>query len=514
MQVPNFLIMLGNRRNLIFRVSIVFNIAVLLYAAMHYSGNSAPGVDWVPITSEGLERTAELRYLKEDVRNETMVRFAEFGPRVAESTSQKVVPSTMSTVKKTVSSTASDVDKKISAAPSEVNIVNETLDVYDESVLSETTLTLLRQLLGCNDKDFLPETLQRGEFWVLKNYVRANHGAIACHESITYTTHGGFEFLDNLLPLVERWMAPVSLAIHAPGSDMMPTVNSIRYLRDCVGNDLILQYVTFHIFFSNKHIPSTIPVPEDFLKTSYNCSEPPPYIVNSSTTYKQQKNLLYPINVGRNIARGSALTHFVLPSDIELYPSPDLVPKFLNMIARNEAPLSTSSKPRVFPISIFEIAKNQNAPTTKSELQVMLRNKTAIPFHKYVCPTCHNIPHGKEWMTTLEGNQMEVFHVGKRQGKFVHWEPIFIGTNQDPFYDERLSWEGKQDKMTQGYVLCVKDYEFMILNNAFLVHKPGIKYYTKNVKRDKIGSRQSAYVRNVIHPELKKLYGVKSGCVL
>jgi hypothetical protein len=29
------------------------------------------------------------------------------------------------------------------------------------------------------------------------------------------------------------------------------------------------------------------------------------------------------------------------------------------------------------------------------------------------------------------------------------WEPIFIGTNLDPFYDERLTWEGRRDKMTQ-----------------------------------------------------------------
>lgn len=199
--------MLGNRRNLIFRVSIVFNIAVFLYAAVHYSGNSAQGVEWVPITSDGSERVAEYRYLKEDVRNDTVLKLPEPSARiVGEYTSQKVVPypSTTSTVKKTVSSTASDVEKKISAVPSEANIINETLEMYDENVLSESTLTVLRTLLACNDKDFRPETMQRGEFWVLKNYVRANHGDIACHETITYTTHGGFEFLDNLLPLLER----------------------------------------------------------------------------------------------------------------------------------------------------------------------------------------------------------------------------------------------------------------------------------------------------------------------
>lgn len=55
-------------------------------------------------------------------------------------------------------------------------------------------------------------------------------------------------------------MAPVSLAIHAPGADLNPTVDSIRYLRDCLGNDLIRQYVTFHVFFSNKHIPGKVSV--------------------------------------------------------------------------------------------------------------------------------------------------------------------------------------------------------------------------------------------------------------
>lgn len=98
-----------------------------------------------------------------------------------------------------------------------------------------------------------------------------------------------------------------------------------------------------------------IPDPEVFLNTPYNCSEKPPYIVNSSTTYMKQKSLLYPVNVARNIARDAALTHYILPSDIELYPSPNLVPRFLNMIARNAKPLNTSTKPRVFPISIFEV---------------------------------------------------------------------------------------------------------------------------------------------------------------
>lgn len=66
------------------------------------------------------------------------------------------------------------------------------------------------------------------------------------------------------------------------------------------------------------------------------CLREPPYkIVKGSETFRSKKGLLYPINIGRNIARNSALTHFILPSDIELYPNPGLPKDFLMMIARN-----------------------------------------------------------------------------------------------------------------------------------------------------------------------------------
>ena len=46
-------------------------------------------------------------------------------------------------------------------------------------------------------------------------------------------------------------------------------------------------------------------------------------------------------------------------------------------------------------------------------------------------------------------DELHVFHVGKRNPPYQHWEPIYIGTHDDPLYDERLSWEGRSDKMTQ-----------------------------------------------------------------
>ena len=59
-------------------------------------------------------------------------------------------------------------------------------------------------------------------------------------------------------------------------------------------------------------------------------------------------------------------------------------------------------------------------------------------------------------------DDLNVFHIGKRHKPYQRWEPIYIGTQSDPLYDERLTWEGKSDKMTQ--VLAILNDYFNSLN--------------------------------------------------
>ena len=65
---------------------------------------------------------------------------------------------------------------------------------------------------------------------MLYNYIRAAR-QFKCDESITYTTHGQFTFLDNLEPLLERWQGPISVAVYAPGSDFQDAILNILYYR-------------------------------------------------------------------------------------------------------------------------------------------------------------------------------------------------------------------------------------------------------------------------------------------
>ncbi|CAO1393759.1 unnamed protein product [Diamesa hyperborea] len=488
------------RRNWLLKCSILVNIVVILYICSHVMiGNSSNNLTFgnggsasfliqqSPSTQQQPQQTAQ----QEQQKTQSLTQQLQDEHELAIILHNKEV----------------ELEKKIK--------MQESSQVSLKCIKYFNILLKILMLLNCHNKDYKPYTEQRGDFWVLKNYVRAEHGELKCYETITYTTHADYTFLDNLIPLLERWSAPISIALHAPGTDFMPTVNAIKYLRDCLPeSNLVRQFVTFHIYFSTKHVPKVVPKVDKVLTPPYNCSINPPFFnISSQNLYKTQKKLLYPVNVGRNIARDASQTHFLLASDIELYPNPGLVRKFLEMVARNDPPLRRKA-PRVYPLSIFEVDSSMAVPRDKTELQELLRTNKAIPFHKRVCASCHGVPKSKEWMAANETDDLGVFFIGKRVGYFVHWEPIYIGTHADPHYDERLSWEGKSDKMTQGYSLCVLDYEFHILDNAFLVHKPGIKVLKKDPKRAMLAAKTNQLIKKIIYPELQVLYGTRKGCAV
>lgn len=523
------------RRNWVLRLSIILNVAVLLYVGTHIASKNG-GVDFIEelqasgrnlasidISQLPLEPASSSGGGAAAVASPKFVAVVDNTDKSAAATSQsdaesKESPTPLLPASSSVISTKKPTKPSSSVATSEQSVVMDLRDqkvsqpVPPEAAPQNVTLRTLEDVVKCHDRNTDPRTAQRSDFWVLYNYVPARR-KFRCHESVTYTTHADYTFLDNLAPLLERWQGPVSLAIHAPGTDFAPTLEAIRYARDCL-SPLVSEFVTFHLFFGTRHVPKQVPPARGATAVAANCSLPAPWInVTAASLYKTKAKILYPVNIGRNIARESAVTHYILPSDIELYPSPGLIQDFLEMIRRQDAPLRHPN-PKVFPLPIFELEKGVELPANKTQLKTMLKNGTAIPFHKKLCPGCHNIPKSKEWMAAKESAGLHVFHIGKRIGYFVHWEPIFIGTHNDPLYDERLSWEGKSDKMTQGYALCVLDYEFQILDNAFLVHKPGIKTMKKDPQRAMLAGKTNALIRKVIFPELKVLYGTKKGCAV
>ncbi|XP_030383742.1 beta-1,4-glucuronyltransferase 1 [Scaptodrosophila lebanonensis] len=397
-----------------------------------------------------------------------------------------------------------------------VESVNETKYLpADTSAEHRENMLRVRMHLYCQDRPYKARKILRTNYWVLENYVMAEHGAIPCFSSITYTTHADYRYLDNLIPLLERWRAPISLAVYAPGTDFVSTLNSIRWLLQCAPQrDLVRAFVSFHIYFNALHMPSAVPKSEHVLKRKVDCKDEAPFAdPELPMTYRKQHFLNYPVNVGRNIARDAAVTHFVLASDIELYPTPHLVERFMDMLGRNPKMMKNNS-PHVYVLRVFEVEQNVTVPDTKKELKYLLRKGLAISFHSRLCPECHEGPRLKAWIAAKSSDVLNIFHVGQRIGSAIRWEPIFIGTQMDPVYEERLSWEGMSDKMTQAYALCALGYKFLILDNAFLTHKPGIKTTVGDIERVFLAARTYYMISRKMVNELRIMYGNRWGCTI
>ncbi|XP_013780779.1 beta-1,4-glucuronyltransferase 1-like [Limulus polyphemus] len=162
-------------------------------------------------------------------------------------------------------------------------------------------------------------------------------------------------------------------------------------------------------------------------------------------------NLPYPINVARNVARLNAKTHYVFASDVELYPSENIIPRFLRLVENMKKKNSNfATKRQVFVLPVFEVKSGIQPPTKKSDLKTLMETNLAISFHQYVCDVCHRIPNLDGWLQTNGSiDSLKIFITTKRKyhGRLFGWEPFFIGTNQDPLFDERLVWNGRVNKM-------------------------------------------------------------------
>ena len=305
----------------------------------------------------------------------------------------------------------------------------------------------------------------RTSYSVLRNYIIATgqridvDGSILKKDdfdiSITYTTQGSYEFLHHAEQLCRRFDGPVSIAVYAPSSEFQIAVNLIYYLRDC-GHPCVRRNISWHMIYDSLMKVDNLDInkyPDEFLidnnvNLNFNCSiKYKAYMDGLTSIYEKdadknainvrsKNHLPYPINVLRNVARLSANTKYVLASDIELYPSINIVKMFRRMLDREKSgqlSLVNPSKPHVYILPIFEVEAGLDAPKTKHQLVQMLNKGSAIFFHKWVCDACQNFVDRDKWTEeTVSSNELNIFRSTKR--KKTYWEPLYIGTNDEPLY--------------------------------------------------------------------------------
>jgi len=244
-------------------------------------------------------------------------------------------------------------------------------------------------------------TLRGTDYWVIYNFAKSTE-LFQHNETITFTTHCEYKYLENLGQILKRWDGAVSVSIYSPGEDYRRTVMTIQYFRECwPDKGIIRKRVDFHIFFPTTHIPKDISVQNDSDHSLADCDQLKDWIAGMpNTSYRLKNNLPYPINVARNIARESAKSTYIFAADIELYPSPGLAKMFLNMLKNNESHLNNLTSPRVFVAPVFEIAEGIEIPKNKSQLLKLIQTSDVIVFHQSFCSACHTIPNYQKWLDT------------------------------------------------------------------------------------------------------------------
>ncbi|RXG53947.1 Beta-1,4-glucuronyltransferase 1 [Armadillidium vulgare] len=192
------------------------------------------------------------------------------------------------------------------------------------------TLTLQKKMYPdfshCSTKSLKSKYIQWGNYRVLQNYVKATE-TFLCNESVTYATHGQLGFLHNLVEIASRWQGPISVAVYAPSESFQKTLDVIFHLREC-GHNEVKKLVTFHIFFDSDRMPNVIPKPNELLNPNINCSIKL-HDIDYWNSSHHLNEFLYPVNVARNVAKSNSATYFYFTSDIELYPSLNIIPELL-----------------------------------------------------------------------------------------------------------------------------------------------------------------------------------------
>lgn len=172
---------------------------------------------------------------------------------------------------------------------------------------------------------------------------------------------------------------------------------------------------------------------------------------------------------------------------------------------------------RIFVVPSFEVSENESIPNNKSELLNLLNKGHAKQFDSKKCPFCHTFPNKTEWFNQTDSYEMNIFLQTKRLRELKIWEPFYIGTKKDPFFDERVSWEGQSNRRIQHYALCLLNYDYIILDNGFLVYKQlgemsRIEDQNHNFIDQIYVSLTNKLIKNVIAPELRLFYGERGGC--
>ncbi|GLH07518.1 N-acetyllactosaminide beta-1,3-N-acetylglucosaminyltransferase [Gryllus bimaculatus] len=298
-----------------------------------------------------------------------------------------------------------------------------------------------------------------GEYQVVPNLALGTRmpavRSLGALPDVTLATQCSYNHLYSIVPLVQRWQGPISVAVFAEEHDLSEALWAIVGLRLC--HTEVRQNVSFQLvspLLAGGHPPLTAP-PDSTSPCHLKRTQRP-------DQHNYAGSHSFPNNLLRNVARRGVATEFVLVVDVDMLPSANLRQDFYNFAVKSRLFSESRREDKtVYVVPAFEVRENVPAPRIKAELLQLADKGDLRPFYIELCWKCQKEP--------PSSGLSPLFEVLWKDP----WEPFYIARNSVPFYDERFKQYGF-NRISQVCELHVAGYKFSVLNNGFLVHR-GLK---------------------------------------
>ncbi|BFF93519.1 beta-1-4-glucuronyltransferase 1-like [Drosophila madeirensis] len=311
---------------------------------------------------------------------------------------------------------------------------------------------------------------QHGEYWVWHNYIVAGEDLIA-NESVTLATHGTYADLKLLPTLLIRWQAPISLSIYANGEDLDKTIKGLAYINSCLQLGVLMRrFVSIHLVWHQLHMPRNIRRGSMGVTADHLMCDAAPIYLNSSQdqTYWHRKNLNYPVNLLRNVARLNVLTYYVFSMDMQMLPPYNFPKKFVNFVLNHDVwRYADTSQPYTTVFCLLTFPHVLEAPLAQNKFQLVI----ILRDFNITSPVYDNIDVQMKWLSTRHSrDDLYIFSRSKKMDTCV----AYVSINElEPLYDENNQMESiyKHGANLKAQVLIDLNYTFIILDGAFLIRR-------------------------------------------
>ncbi|MBN3286378.1 B4GA1 glucuronyltransferase, partial [Polyodon spathula] len=313
---------------------------------------------------------------------------------------------------------------------------------------------------------------ESGQYRVYKNIIKseftAHHEPRASSNSETrfaLATHTSINNLHHLQELLARWQSALSVAVFAHGQDVKFSTALIYALSEFCPQ--VQALVDFHLICHSGEIASFPEQDREQFAGLQRCRDVFSKLEKhrgAFQNYAMGRNVSYPNNLLRNVARAGIDAAYTLVIDIDMMPSQNLHDDFLNFLKRRDP-----RPDEVFVVPAFEIRHTRKIPATKTELLQLYQVGEVRPFYEELCHKCQAPSNYSSWVN-LHGRGGAELQVAYTLAWVDPWEPFYIGGRAVPLYDERFRQYGF-NRISQACELHIAGYSFSVLSNAFLVHR-------------------------------------------